>query len=106
MKKRLFLFDGAEGVAEMMVAVLNHYANVAYPLGGSDCAAASREALREIASTIMKAQEDVGLAELSRRQRPVLKAAVKWFYTESEYACKEGESMDPMFDRLLSQLEK
>ena len=106
MKKRVFHFDGSEGKAEMMIAILNHYANVAYPMGGSDCAAASREALQIIASTIIQAQGAGELAELSRRQRPVLKAAVKWFYTDSVYACKEGEAMDPMFDRLLSQFEK
>ena len=106
MIKRLFFFDGADGAAEMMVAVLNHYANVAYPMGGADCAAASREALQKIANTIMQAQEEGELADLSRRQRPILKAAVKWFYTESEYACQDGEAVDPMFDRLLSQFEK
>jgi len=97
-KKRIFHFDGSDGAAEMMVAILNHYANVAFPLGGSDCAAASREALQSIADNI--AQN--ALAEINRRQRPMLKSAVKWFYIESEYASPN----EVMYDRLLSQFQK
>jgi hypothetical protein len=97
-KKRIFYFDGSEGKAEMMVAILNHYANVAYPIGGSDCAAASREALQTIANNIAKNE----LAEINRRQRPMLKSAVKWFYTESEYASPN----EVMYDQLLSQFQK
>lgn len=97
-KKRIFHFDGSDGAAEMMVTILNHYANVAFPLGGSDCAAASREALQAIADNI--AQNE--LAEINRRQRPMLKSAVKWFYTESEYASPN----EVMYDRLLSQFQK
>ena len=41
-------------------------------------------------------------AEINCRQRPMLKAAVKWFYTESEYASPNAV----MYDRLLSQFQK
>lgn len=82
----------------MMIALLNHYSNVAFPLGGSDCAAASREALHVIIRTIRESE----LCEISRRQRPILKSAVKWFYTQSEYAAPN----DPMYDRLLSQFQR
>jgi hypothetical protein len=101
-KKRTFYFDGSDGMAGMMVAILNHYANVAYPIGGSDCAAASREALQSIATKIMTAQSEGEEAEISRRQRPILKSAVTWFYTESEYASPN----EVMYDRLLSQFER
>ena len=83
-----------------MYAVLNHYADVAYPPGGSDCAATSRQALMEIVDKISQDE----LCEISRRQRPMLKAAVKWFYTESEFADLPGN--DAMYQCLLSQLEK
>ena len=76
MKKRIFYFDGSDGAAEMMAAVLNHYADVAYPRGGSDCAAASREALQAVANKLMTAQSEGLAAEISRRQRPLLKSAV------------------------------
>ncbi len=105
-KKRIFHFDGSEGQAEMMVVILNHYANVAYPIGGSDCASASREALKSIATNIMKAQSEEQEAKISRRQRPILKSAVTWFYTESEYASNTGEANEVMYDRLLSQFQR
>lgn len=101
-KKRIFHFDGSEGRAEMMVAILNHYANVAYPIGGSDCASASREALQSIATKLLQAQSEGVEAEISRRQRPVLKSAVTWFYTKSEYASPN----EVMYGCLLSQFER
>lgn len=97
MKKRVFKFDGSEGAAEMMALILKHYADVAFPLGGSDCAAASREALQTITNKIMQSE----VVEISRRQRPMLKSAVKWFYTESEYA----NPNEVMFDRLIIKLQ-
>ena len=100
MKKRTFIFDGSSGAAQAMNAVLNHYTDVAYPPGGSDCAATARQALMELVDTITQNE----LCEISRRQRPMLKAAVKWFYTESEYSDLPGN--DSMYQRLLSQLEK
>ena len=100
MKKRIFTFDGSGGAAQAMHAVLNHYANVAYPQGGSDCAATARQALMEIVDRITQNE----LCEISRRQRPMLKSAVKWFYTESEFSDLPGN--DSMYQRLLSQLEK
>jgi len=98
MKKRTFKFDGSEGATEMMLAILNHYANVAYPIGGSDCVMASREALQAIANNLSQNEQ----AEINRRQRPMLKSAVKWFYTESEYASPN----EVMYDRLFSQFQK
>ena len=32
-KKRTFHFDGSEGKVKMMLEILNHYANTAYPIG-------------------------------------------------------------------------
>ena len=102
MRKRTFLFDGSNGAAEMMVAILNHYANVAFPIGGSECAAASREALQAIAQNISQSNIDDMPVEISRRQRPMLKSAVKWFYTQSEYASPN----DPMYNHLVVQFER
>lgn len=101
MKKRIFIFDGTDGAADMMEIILNHYIEVAFPIGGSDCAAASREALQSIVDKIKQADE----VEISRRQRPMLKGAVKWYhsqYLQSEYAALD----DVMYNRLLSQFEK
>lgn len=102
MRKRTFIFDGSDGAAEMLVLILKHYVDVAFPLGGSDCAAASREAIQQIANKIMLSDSNEKQAEISRRQRPMLKSAVKWFYTQSEYASPN----DPRYNDLLSQLQK
>ena len=102
MKKRTFSFDGSQGKTEMMFSLLNHYANVAYPVGGSDCAAASREALQQIAQHIVKAEACGESAELNRRQRPMLKSAVTWFYTDSDYVAPN----DPLFQQLLVQFQR
>ena len=96
MKKRTFVFDGSEGAAQMLALILKHYADIAFPIGGSECAAASREALQAIAITITQSEH----AEINRRQRPMLKSAVKWFYTQSEFAAPE----DAMFEKLLARL--
>lgn len=96
MRKKTFLFDGSEGGSEMLVLILNHFVDVAFPRGGSDCAAASRQALQNISDKISQAE----LTEIARRQRPILRSAVKWFYTESVYA----DPNDPMQGKLLSKL--
>lgn len=98
MKKRTFIFNGADGAAAALIIVLKHYADIAYPRGGSDCAATARQALIDITDKISNDQ----ICEISRRQRPILKAAVKWFYTESEYA----DIKDENFHQLLSQFQR
>ena len=97
MRKRSFDFDGSEGTSEMLGLILKHYADVAFPKGGSDCAAASREAILSIVMTLQQSEE----VALSRRQRPMLRSAVKWFYTESEYKSPN----DPMYVTLIGRLE-
>jgi len=52
MKKRTFIFDGSDGAAEGLATILQYYALAAYPEGGSDCAASSRQAIKEIIRTI------------------------------------------------------
>ena len=97
MRKRTFFFDGSDGAAEMLGLILNHYADIAFPKGGSECAAASREAVLSIITTLQQSEE----VELSRRPRPMLKSAVKWFYNDSEYASPN----DPMYLDLISRLD-
>jgi len=96
MTKRTFIFDGSDGAAEMLSAILNHYADIAFPLGGSECAAASREAVHNIIEKL----KPLGEIEISRRQRPMLRSAVKWFYNDSAYASPN----DPMYAGLVRRL--
>ncbi len=95
MKKRTFLFNGEAGAAKALVNVIQHYAHAAYPVGGSDCAATTRQALLELAE---KVEAEVNI-DISTRQRPMLKSAIEWFYTES------GKTDDPLFITLKSQFE-
>jgi len=101
MKKRTFIFDGSAGSREALSKVLQYYALAAYPEGGSDCAASSRQALKDIVTTIQSTE----ICEISTRQRPILKAAVKWFYQESGIV-QQTDEMLKEFDRLISMLEK
>lgn len=99
MKKRTFLFDCSLGAGEKLIEILNHYADAAYPVGGSDCAAASRQGLFDIADLIREAIDNDGVAHIGRRQKPVLKAAVKWFYSEVEKT--DDQIKEILFEQLL-----
>jgi len=102
MKKRTFLFDTAEGAGEALSKVLRHYMEAAFPKGGSDCAAVSREALLTLVNKIEVDQ----YCEISTRQRPILNAAVKWYFKESGIK-PDNESTQSEFEfefELLSHL--
>lgn len=79
-----------------MSKILFTYADAAYPKGGSPCSMATREALETMASQIQSAP----CIDISTRQRPMLKSAVKWYYEEV------GESQDPMQGILLHAFAK
>lgn len=98
MKKRTFILDTSEGAGEALTKVLQQYALAAYPQGGADCAAASREAILTIVNNIQSSD----FCEISTRQRPILNAAVKWYYQESGIE-PDTESTRPEFE-LLSKL--
>ena len=96
MKRRTFSFNGKAGAAEALANVIRHYAHAAYPVGGSDCAATTRLALLELAE---KVETEINI-DISTRQRPMLKSAIDWFYTESR------KTDDPLFITLKSQFER
>ena len=81
MKRRTFTIRCAENHCAELAEILYRYSDVAYPPGGSDCAAASRSALLEIADKLGNNDVDV---EIGSRQRPMLLAAVKWYFSEVE----------------------
>ena len=64
--------DKTDGAGPMLLAVLGHCADVAFPLEGSDYAAASRKAVQVIVNKIKQDERAV----LKHRQRPMLKSAV------------------------------
>ena len=64
------------------------YANAAYPPGGSECSQASNQTLKEIA--LQLGNSHLQPAELKKRQIPMIKAALRWFYSSEE----SGQSGD------------
>ncbi len=73
-----FACDAA--AARQLAMVVRAYADAAYPTGGSECAQAAREALRDAA-----ARCDLhpgGQLTLRKRLLPQLRTAVSWFAGE------------------------
>lgn len=56
--------------------MIRQYADAAFPPGGSPCSQASRESLRELARRIEEGSDHI---EIGAAQRPMLKAALKWY---------------------------
>lgn len=88
MRKKSLQFDcqakspetlGGKPLGAILVDVLQHYAYAAYPVGGSECAQASREAVLTLANNFATCQTKL---ELRPRQRPLLKSAIQWYYTD------------------------
>lgn len=78
-------------------AVLPAYAATAFPPGGSECAQAARAALDDLALRFAAAGDHV---DVGMRQRPMLKAAVKWYFAEIAPGAEEDR------DRLLAALQR
>ncbi|MGV6808537.1 MAG: hypothetical protein ACWA5U_01550 [bacterium] len=66
-------------LGKLLAEVLQHYAYAAYPIGGSECAQASREAVLTLSSRFATCET---VLELRPRQRPILKSAIQWYYTD------------------------
>lgn len=67
--------------AALLAEALSAYAEAAYPRGGSECAQAARETLLDSAAAIARDAGAEG-ATISRRQRGLLKTAVRWYWEE------------------------
>ncbi|CAA6827717.1 MAG: Unknown protein [uncultured Thiotrichaceae bacterium] len=93
-KKRTLGIDTTNGQGEALKKVITTYAHAAYPVGGSDCAAATRQALLDVADKLLTSE----MVDISARQRPMLKSAVSWYFTEVE------KSHSDMQEMLLTQL--
>lgn len=95
-KKRTLAIDTTRGQGEALQKVITTYAHAAYPVGGSDCAAATRQALLDVAGQLLDSEK----VEISARQRPMLKSAVNWYFTEVEKGNSEIQEM------LINQLSR
>jgi len=80
MKKRQFNFSCTDNACEQLATVISTYAHAAFPVGGSACAQATRESLLDMASRIADCVDDS--FAINTRQRPMLKSAITWYFTE------------------------
>jgi hypothetical protein len=81
LKSRTLLIRCDPGQAVLLAEALSAYVDAAYPRGGSECAQAAREALLDSASAIARDAGAEGAA-ISRRQRGLLRTAVRWYWEE------------------------
>jgi len=82
MKNKTFLLrTNSDEEAQLLAKALHTYALAAYPPGGSECAQVSRETLQESAREIEANAATEKGAQLRRRQRVQMKAAVKWYFS-------------------------
>ena len=74
------------------------YADAAYPPGGSECAQATNQTLKDLAGRISRSAEQAFI--LKKRQLPLIKAAIRWYYSEH---VQPESSVDP--EKLISKLK-
>jgi hypothetical protein len=86
--------------ATQLADALAVYAHAAYPPGGSECAQVARDALLTSARTIAEDAAKTDGAQLSRRQRGMIKAAVQWYFSD------QGPGDAAQSTPLLSLLER
>ena len=89
-------FDGE--TAEQIATAVFIYAEAAYPPGGSECAQATNQTLKDLAARISRSAEQALV--LKKRQLPLIKAAIRWYYSED---MQPETSVDP--EKLILQLK-
>ena len=82
MKKRRLQFSCADDACQHLSKTIIAYAHAAFPVGGSDCTQATRESLLDMALRLAENKEDV--FAINPRQLPMLKSAIKWYFSEVE----------------------
>lgn len=80
--RKTFIVRCSTDEATQLAEALGVYAHAAYPPGGSECAQVAREVLQTSAQTIAADAATPTGAELSRRQRSMIKAAVQWYFSD------------------------
>ena len=95
MRKRQLHFNCTDHACEKLAEVLSTYAHAAFPIGGSECAQATRESLLDMANRMGNCIENT--FAINARQRPMLKSAINWYFTEVE---SDNELRDDLLKRL------
>ena len=88
-----------ERTAVAIATAVYVYADAAYPPGGSECAQATNQSLKQLAQAIGNSAEIP--FTYKKRQRAMLKAAVSWFYSEDNLI-EHDHSINP--DELIEKL--
>ncbi len=75
-------------VRDILCTAIREYAQAAYPEGGSECAQVARYTLLELAAEINDgiSAEKVSV-EISKRPRPMVKAALEFYFNRQDEAC-------------------
>lgn len=84
MAAKTFRISMTPPTATQLCRAIRTYAQVAYPMGGSECAQVARETLMNAADSIEEQVTSAGEADVSRRLRAMLKAAIKWYFGEQQ----------------------
>lgn len=81
MKSKTFTLRCTDDQAAALAAALQAYATAAYPPGGSECAQVAQQTLQETAQLIARDAGGTSGAQIRRRQRSIVKAAVSWYFS-------------------------
>lgn len=92
-----FLIYCQQDMASLLGLVIRSYGNAAFPLGGSECSQASREALHSIGERIENHAAGDG-AQVSRRQQRLLRSAVSWYCKEVEISAEREKTLLKLLD--------
>ena len=75
-------------VRDILCAAIREYAHAAYPEGGSECTQVARYTLLQLAAEINDGiSEEKVSVEISKRPRPMVKAALEFYFNRQDEAC-------------------
>ena len=99
MTDKTFAIAVSQSQARKIAEAIEVYAHAAYPVGGSDCAQVSRDALLDSAKAFSSLEAD-GIVQVRKRQRRPLKAAVDWYFSmEGPGDHSKGPELGALFER-------
>jgi len=99
MADKTFAIAVSQSQALKIAEAIEVYAHAAYPVGGSDCAQVSREALLDSAKAFSSLEAD-DIVQVRKRQRRPLKAAVDWYFSmEGPGDHSKGPELGALFER-------
>lgn len=79
MRRKTLSIDAGPLARQLLADAISTFAEAAYPPGASECAQVARESLLTTAGILRTA---TARAEISSRQRPMLKQAIRWYFSE------------------------